>query len=422
MLDKMFGSSVKHGSLDSTPKRTYDYVLKKCMEELGELSVEVQIDAGLSYKKAGADGIQGEAVDLAIAAMDMFALTCGDMPKNEIKNLFNEIMSKKIDKWHKTSGVSSEKYTEVLPSGVHHSFNSTDKSYFDRISVWFTDMHPEAAEYGEDAGFFSESYSLSEYIGGYSTSNVYIHVADYKEALETYEKWDKDISANISTEDFTVISDAPYLFLVEQSNGKGVIFSSECPDFSLNLYSFSNGMKLSHVLVEQVARDPKLRSVKMWDDCFEDFYYNVGQYPLGECDHMVKNCHKGFEADTDDLYTICMTVNNLPHGELFEEGDMFVEIVERYEYCLQTKTGERGNYYEVNLECEVGNAYKQYNLEVVNGYSVLTSYGKIESQTLTSQKRKFSSSEEVYKFINQKTSEKLREGYSVVGCKTASKL
>lgn len=98
-LSTIFTTSVELGRVDTSKKRSYDYVLSKCMEELGELSLEVQIENGLSYKEPGEDGIRGEAVDLAIAAMDMFALACGDMNKQAIENLFLSTMEKKIVKW-----------------------------------------------------------------------------------------------------------------------------------------------------------------------------------------------------------------------------------------------------------------------------------------------------------------------------------
>ena len=98
-LSTIFRTSLDLGLLYSNPKREYDYVMSKCMEELGELSVEVQIENGLSYKDPGKDGIAGESVDLAITAMDMFALSCGDMEPEEIEKRFLAVMEKKIKKW-----------------------------------------------------------------------------------------------------------------------------------------------------------------------------------------------------------------------------------------------------------------------------------------------------------------------------------
>lgn len=54
--------------------RNIGYVLRKSSEELGELSVEVQIALGETYKEPGKDGITGEAIDLLITALDMIYL------------------------------------------------------------------------------------------------------------------------------------------------------------------------------------------------------------------------------------------------------------------------------------------------------------------------------------------------------------
>lgn len=99
-LIAMFNLSKELGTTGDT--RTNTYVLKKCMEELGELSVEDLIESGLSYKTAGSDGVSGEAVDLAICAMDMFALQFPDKTAQEIEVLFLDKMQQKLDKWKKT--------------------------------------------------------------------------------------------------------------------------------------------------------------------------------------------------------------------------------------------------------------------------------------------------------------------------------
>lgn len=100
-LLKMFQTSYGMGPRNQDQYRTYDYVKGKCMEELGELNVEIQIEQGQSYKEPGKDGIRGEAVDLAITAMDMFALSCNNMSPEEMQKLFLDTMSKKLDKWIK---------------------------------------------------------------------------------------------------------------------------------------------------------------------------------------------------------------------------------------------------------------------------------------------------------------------------------
>ncbi|AFC21577.1 hypothetical protein GAP32_127 [Cronobacter phage vB_CsaM_GAP32] len=104
-LKNMFSLSVLLGEKDDNDRRTYDYVLKKCVEELGELSLEIQIDSGLSYKEPGADGIEGEAVDLAICAMDMFALQYPGLSPEQIEAEFYKKMNEKLEKWKRTIGM-----------------------------------------------------------------------------------------------------------------------------------------------------------------------------------------------------------------------------------------------------------------------------------------------------------------------------
>lgn len=103
-LYSMFELSVELGPINSDAYRTNDYVLKKCMEELGELSLEEQIETGLSYKEPGKDGVAGEAVDLAICAMDMFALQHPGLTANEIEEKFISYMNVKLQKWRTTVG------------------------------------------------------------------------------------------------------------------------------------------------------------------------------------------------------------------------------------------------------------------------------------------------------------------------------
>ncbi|QOI71060.1 hypothetical protein pEaSNUABM50_00120 [Erwinia phage pEa_SNUABM_50] len=100
----MFEMSVLLGARGTDPTRTNNYVFKKCMEELGEMALEDQIENGLSYKDAGSDGVAGEAVDLAICAMDMFALQHGHLNPEEIQERFIEYMNKKLNKWKSTLG------------------------------------------------------------------------------------------------------------------------------------------------------------------------------------------------------------------------------------------------------------------------------------------------------------------------------
>jgi hypothetical protein len=71
------------------------YVLSKCVEELGELSEEVQIAAGFSYKQPGKDGVVGEAIDLITCALDMIRITHPELTEDDIVAL----AIPKLEKW-----------------------------------------------------------------------------------------------------------------------------------------------------------------------------------------------------------------------------------------------------------------------------------------------------------------------------------
>lgn len=101
-LKDLFVLSKQLGNKQSTGTRSDDYVYKKAGEELGELSVEIQVEQGVTYKSAGKDGIAGEAVDLAICAMDIFALQYPDLNAEQIEEEFLQYMKKKLDKWKST--------------------------------------------------------------------------------------------------------------------------------------------------------------------------------------------------------------------------------------------------------------------------------------------------------------------------------
>lgn len=101
-LVSMFNMSVGLGQKGTDATRHEDYVMKKCAEELGELSLEINISQGLSYKEPGKDGVKGEAVDLAICALDMFALQCHNMSPEEIEREFFSYMLTKLNKWKNT--------------------------------------------------------------------------------------------------------------------------------------------------------------------------------------------------------------------------------------------------------------------------------------------------------------------------------
>lgn len=98
-LESMFNMSTGLGQKDHSKMRTEEYVLRKVNEELGEMTLEMNIRDGLSYKTAGSDGVKGEAVDLAICALDMFALQCDNMTSEEMEREFLSYMLVKLNKW-----------------------------------------------------------------------------------------------------------------------------------------------------------------------------------------------------------------------------------------------------------------------------------------------------------------------------------
>ena len=71
------------------------YVLSKCVEELGELSVELQIAAGVSYKEAGKDGVVGEAIDLITCVLDLIRITHPNLTEEDLVS----IAIPKLEKW-----------------------------------------------------------------------------------------------------------------------------------------------------------------------------------------------------------------------------------------------------------------------------------------------------------------------------------
>lgn len=102
VLKSMFNMSVGLGYNKTNNTRTEEYVLRKINEELGEMTLEMNIRDGLSYKDPGKDGVKGEAVDLAICALDMFALQCDGMCSEEMEREFLAYMIVKLNKWRDT--------------------------------------------------------------------------------------------------------------------------------------------------------------------------------------------------------------------------------------------------------------------------------------------------------------------------------
>ena len=70
-------------------------ILRCATAELGELSEEVDIACGTSYKQPDVDGVVGEAVDVLLAVFDLIATHHPEMTSEEVF----AIMDKKMSKW-----------------------------------------------------------------------------------------------------------------------------------------------------------------------------------------------------------------------------------------------------------------------------------------------------------------------------------
>jgi NTP pyrophosphatase (non-canonical NTP hydrolase) len=80
---------------DKMPKRTRYKVLAKITEEVGELAQEVAIAEGDSYKEEGKDGVIGEAIDVAICALDIIRVHDPSITEHEILGM----VKLKLLKW-----------------------------------------------------------------------------------------------------------------------------------------------------------------------------------------------------------------------------------------------------------------------------------------------------------------------------------
>lgn len=82
-------------SLEVEDNRSKYYVLSKIGEEFGELSTEVGITMGDSYKKPGKDGVIGEAIDVIISTLDLIYLENPRITEDELI----AIAMPKLEKW-----------------------------------------------------------------------------------------------------------------------------------------------------------------------------------------------------------------------------------------------------------------------------------------------------------------------------------
>lgn len=76
-------------------KRNLYSILASLMSEIGELSEEIAIENGHSYKSKGADGVVGEAIDVIVTALDLITVANPELTEQQI----TEMARHKVDKW-----------------------------------------------------------------------------------------------------------------------------------------------------------------------------------------------------------------------------------------------------------------------------------------------------------------------------------
>lgn len=85
--------------------RTFDFNFFKLTEEVGELAVEIQIAQGkLPAEKGGDDGVVGEAIDVALCALDIAFLELskkGISNIEEMETILNQVASCKLARWER---------------------------------------------------------------------------------------------------------------------------------------------------------------------------------------------------------------------------------------------------------------------------------------------------------------------------------
>lgn len=72
-------------------------IMCSLMEEIGELSTEVNIHIGKKKRNPGPDGIVGEGIDAIICILDIIRVVKGELNEEELLEIFKT----KLDKWHR---------------------------------------------------------------------------------------------------------------------------------------------------------------------------------------------------------------------------------------------------------------------------------------------------------------------------------
>lgn len=67
------------------PVRTAQSIVGNTVSELGEVAIEVNIEAGHSYKKPSEDGVVGEAVDTILCLLDLIYKHSPNITEEELE-------------------------------------------------------------------------------------------------------------------------------------------------------------------------------------------------------------------------------------------------------------------------------------------------------------------------------------------------
>jgi hypothetical protein len=86
--------------------RNVDAIFKSLVEEVGELSTELSIEAGTKKRQPSPDGVVGEAIDVLVVILDLLHLKLG----NDITGqAFLDRVQSKLNKWEAGASVREGK-------------------------------------------------------------------------------------------------------------------------------------------------------------------------------------------------------------------------------------------------------------------------------------------------------------------------
>lgn len=422
-MKMFFNNSIKYGSRNSTVYRTYDYVLSKCVEEQGELSQEIQIENGLSYKKAGKDGVQGEAVDLAIAALDMFALSCPNMNAQEMEELFISIAEKKIQKWNEKTPPEEEyivKSSESgliqysnLQTGIHYSRKTEDIGFnIDDIVTW-SDANYGTVYLEDPAEVLDSTFCISYFGGDEIPVNICIEL--YDDAKELFNIFNDKISSRITIKD---IEETRSLILF-RSGPYGIIVSDlNLSRFGIthqDIITLNQANNLSDLCLLTAYDNNILRGFKPWGESDEMTHFFECVQEIRDC-YNITNLMNGLgltNIPSSSKLTHLLSIMNHDLPQIYWEGAyIYEELLKRVEQYNKIDNTEYLCGDKIEMQYELNGSYKFYNVEFIKECSIKIGYGKIGSSE-TYQIKTFDTKTKAQEFFTKKVLEKFKSGYSI---------